>query len=181
LCLIGALPLGSSVAAQAAIRADSVKRVDCPGWRPSHDFRRVTSDSEQVQVLPGAPEELAQRLRSGRVPRRVPRGREDYDFVLDIPRLCVDYVELRVDSLTARVSLDANIAGMVRVVAGAGVALGHVDLVLTHVRATVLLAVDLTNVTQVVNQTMDYLDAHPDMLARVLESRIREERRARPP
>lgn len=165
-----------SLGAQTTPGPPSAKRVECSGPGPSgtgHDFRRVTSDSEEVRVLPGAPPELGERLTGTPRQRRIPRDRQDYDLVLDIPRLCIEHLELRVDSLRARVSIDANIAGMVSINAGAGVAIDHVDLTLENVHATLLLAVDLSRLVQVVNETMSFLEANPDVLKRVLGDSLR--------
>ena len=89
--------------------------------------------------------------------------------MLDIPRLCIEYLELHVDSLRARVSLDARIAGMLQLSAGAGIAIDDVNLTLRNVRATALLAVDLSRVVQMVDLTMAYLDTHPEILKRALK------------
>jgi hypothetical protein len=88
--------------------------------------------------------------------------------VLDVPSLYVDDLRLQVDSLRARVSLDAKVANVMYVRAGARVALGRADLSLVGVRATALLAVDLSFVRQIVAETMSYLDLRPDLLARAL-------------
>ena len=143
--------------------------MECDHEGPSHDFERITSDSEDVRVLPGAPADLAREIAATPAARHIPRNRLDYDLVLDIPRLCIEYLELHVDSLRARVSLDARIAGMVRITAGAGVALDDVNLTLRNVRATALLAVDLSRVVQLVDLTMAYLDKHPELLRRALK------------
>jgi hypothetical protein len=175
------LAIGRVAGAQSAVAGVGETPRTCDERRPSYDFRRVTSDSERVRTLSGAPDGLARRVGARGLPVRVPRDRQDYDIVLDVPRLCIEHLELRVDSLRARVSLEADIADMVRVTAGAGVTLGQVDLRLSRVRATALLAVDLSYVVRVVDETMSYLEAHPEILARVLEDRIRRERRARSP
>lgn len=172
---------GLLLASAASIGAQS-NRVECSRPGPGgtgHDFRRVTSDSEQVEVLPSAPPELADRLTSKPPARHIPRDRLDYDLVLDIPRLCIEHLELHVDSLRARVSLEANIAGLVRLNAGAGVAIDHVDLTLENVRATALLAVDLSRLVQVVNETMSYLEANPDVLRKILGDSLRATKKAR--
>ena len=131
----------------------------------------MTSDSVVVRPLENAPEDLARLVTVDPRPR-IPRDRLDYDVVLDVPRLCIEQLRLRVDSLTARVSIDADIASLVRITAGAGVAVGHVDLYLEGVRATALLAVDLTDVKRAVDVVMTYLDAHPDVLKRIWRERI---------
>ena len=113
-------------------------------------------------------------------PPRAPRHALDYDVVLDVPSLCLDDLRLQVDSLKARVSLDAKVANVVYVRAGARVALGRADLSLVGVRTTVLLAVDLSFVRQIVAETMSYLDVRPDLLARTFADTIRHATSAAP-
>ncbi|HKN65704.1 MAG TPA: hypothetical protein VJW73_05470 [Gemmatimonadaceae bacterium] len=167
--LVAAALLGSRVAAAQTLGPWPSQRMECDREGPSHDFERITSDSEDVRVLPGTPADLAREIATTRGVRHIPRNRLDYDLVLDIPRLCIEYLELHVDSLRARVSLDARIAGMVHLSAGAGVALDDVNLTLRNVRATALLAVDLSRVVQMVDITMAYLDTHPELLMRALK------------
>ena len=165
-----AISEGRIASAQVATTDASQRRAGCTHWHPSHDFRRITTDSLRLTPNQGTPPELVRRV-AGEPARRVARrDRLDYDVVLDVPRLCIDELILEVDSLTARVSLDANIANLVRVSAGAGTAIGRGNLRLSRVRATMLLAVDLSYVKQVVDETMSYLDAHPDVLARVMRA-----------
>ena len=164
-----ALLLGSRATAAQTLGPRPSQRIECDREGASHDFERITSDSEQVRMLPGAPADLARQIATTRAVRHIPRTRLDYDLVLDIPRLCIEYLELHVDSLRARVSLDARIAGMVHVSAGAGIAIDDVNLTLHNVRATALLAVDLSRVVQLVDLTMAYLDTHPELLKRALK------------
>jgi hypothetical protein len=172
--LIASIAIGESrvAAAQVAAAEAGQRRMACNNWRPSHDFRRVTTDSLRVQPDKASPPELVRRVAAEPARRIAPRDRLDYDVVLDVPRLCIDELILEVDSLTARVSLDANVANLVRVSAGAGTAIGRVNLKLSRVRATMLLAVDLSYVKHVVDETMSYLDGHPDVLARVMRASL---------
>ena len=163
------LLLGSRAAAAQTAGPWPSQRMECDREGPSHDFERVTSDSENVHLLPGTPADLVREIATTPAVRHIPRNRLDYDLVLDIPRLCIEYLELHVDSLRARVSLDARLAGMVHLSAGAGIAIDDVNLTLRNVRATALLAVDLSRVVQLVDLTMAYLDAHPELLKRALK------------
>jgi hypothetical protein len=88
----------------------------------------------------------------------------EYDVVLDIPNLCVNRVFLKVDSLTAKLNLDARVANLVRVNAGADVLVGNVDLTIQGVRAQVLLLVDLDDVVYIVDQTLTFVDNHPEVV-----------------
>src|SRR4051794_7178342 len=70
----------------------------------------------------------------------------EYDVVLDIPNLCVNRIFLKVDSVTAKLNLNARVANLVRIDAGADVLIGNVDLTIQGVRAQALLLVDLDDV-----------------------------------
>src|SRR4029078_12065898 len=72
----------------------------------------------------------------------------EYDVVLDIPNVCVEKIYLKVDSVTARISLNAQVANLLRVNAGADVLIGNVDLTIQGVRAQALLLVDLDDVVR---------------------------------
>jgi hypothetical protein len=88
----------------------------------------------------------------------------EYDVVLDIPNLCVNRVFLKVDSLTAKLNLDARVSNLVRVSAGADVLVGNVDLTIQGVRAQALLLVDLDDVVYIVDQTLTFVDNHPEVV-----------------
>src|SRR3954469_23466808 len=88
----------------------------------------------------------------------------EYDVVLDIPNLCVQRIFLKVDSVTAKLNLHAQIANLVRVDAGADVLIGNVDLTIQGVRAQALLLVDLDDVTYIVDQTLTFVDNHPEIV-----------------
>jgi hypothetical protein len=88
----------------------------------------------------------------------------EYDVVLDIPNLCVNRIFLKVDSLTAKLNLDARVANLVHVQAGADVLVGNVDLTIEGVRAQALLLVDLDDVVYIVDQTLTFVDNHPEIV-----------------
>jgi hypothetical protein len=88
----------------------------------------------------------------------------EYDVVLDIPNLCVQQIALKVDTVTAKIDLDARISNLVRVTAGADVFIGDVDLTIRGVRAQALLLVDLDDVYHVVDQTLTFVDNHPEVV-----------------
>jgi len=88
----------------------------------------------------------------------------EYDVVLDIPNLCVNRIFLKVDSLTAKLNLDARVSNLVRVSAGADVLVGNVDLTIQGVRAQALLLVDLDDVVYIVDNTLTFIDNHPEIV-----------------
>jgi hypothetical protein len=112
-----------------------------------------------------------QRVSGGQVPGAsvtggTQRSQEypEYDVVLDIPNLCVNRIFLKVDSLTAKLNLNARIANLVNVTAGADVLIGNVDLTIQGVRAQALLLVDLDDVVYIVDQTLTFVDNHPEIV-----------------
>ena len=88
----------------------------------------------------------------------------EYDVVLDIPNLCVNRIFLKVDSVTAKLNLNARVANLVRIDAGADVLIGTVDLTVQGVRAQALLLVDLDDVVYIVDQTLTFVDNHPEIV-----------------
>jgi hypothetical protein len=91
----------------------------------------------------------------------------EYDVVLDIPNLCVERIHLRVDSLTARLSVNAQVANLLRVNAGADVLIGNVDLTIRGVRAKALLLVDLDDVVMAIDNTLTFVDNHPEVVSQL--------------
>lgn len=102
--------------------------------------------------------------------RRVTGGTErsheypEYDVVLDIPNLCVERIFLKVDSVTARIALNAQVSNLLHISAGADVLIGNVDLTIQDVRARALLLVDLDDVVHIVDQTLTFVDNHPEVV-----------------
>src|SRR3954471_21656429 len=88
----------------------------------------------------------------------------EYDVVLDIPNVCVQQIHLKVDTVTAKISLDARVSNLVRVSAGADVFIGDVDLTIRGVRAQALLLVDLDDVYNIVDNTLTFVDNHPEII-----------------
>jgi hypothetical protein len=88
----------------------------------------------------------------------------EYDVVLDIPNLCVQNIRLKVDTVTAKINLDARISNLVRLSAGADVFIGDVDLTIRGVRAQALLLVDLDDVYHIVDNTLTFVDNHPEII-----------------
>src|SRR3954469_26074860 len=78
---------------------------------------------------------------------------------------CVERIFLKVDSLTAKLNLDAAVSNLVRVTAGADVLIGNVDLTIQDVRARALLLIDLDDVVHVVDQTLTFVDNHPEVVS----------------
>ena len=136
--------------------------VACVGPDSGRAFQRAIGDSlSRTTRLSGTD--------SARVTGGTPRSRQypEYDVVLDIPHLCVERIFLKVDSLTAKLNLNAAISNLVRVTAGADVLVGNVDLTIQDVRARALLLIDLDNVVHIVDQTLTFIDNHPEVVSQL--------------
>lgn len=94
----------------------------------------------------------------------------DPDVLLDVPNLSVDKIQLKVKNLEAHVSLDARLANMLRLTAGADVAIEEVELTIEGVQAEVLLKVRLDNVRDIIDRTLTTIDRNPQILTKLLES-----------
>src|SRR6266550_6173447 len=132
-------PTDSSRAFNRALRADSLARQRAAGG-----------------AVPGTQQVTGGTGRSHEFP--------EYDVVLDIPNLCVNRLFLKVDSVTAKLNLNARVANLVRIDAGADVLIGTVDLTIQGVRAQALLLVDLDDVVYIVDQTLTFVDNHPEIV-----------------
>ena len=133
--------------------------VACVGPDSGRTFQRAIGDSLNRATRLSATD-------SARVTGGTVRSRQypEYDVVLDIPNLCVERIFLKVDSLTAKLNLDAAVSNLVRVTAGADVLIGNVDLTIQDVRARALLLIDLDNVVHIVDNTLTFIDNHPEII-----------------
>src|SRR3982750_3586791 len=133
---------------------------------------RMSSSGQPWQCLPTDSARAFNRtlradsLARQRAPGGTGRSHEypEYDVVLVIPNLCVNRIFLKVDSVTAKLNLNARVANLVRVDAGADVLIGNVDLTIQGVRAQALLLVDLDDVVYIVDQTLTFVDNHPEIV-----------------
>jgi len=161
---------GLSAAAQSQVRPQTPATQRMQGTRDMHvacvgpdsgrGMRRSIGDTLRVQ-------------RAGDTTRQVtggtPRSRQyaEYDVVLDIPNVCVERIFLKVDTVTAKLNLNAQVANLVKVNAGADVFIGTVDLTIQDVRAAVLLLVDLDDVVHIVDNTLTFIDNNPQIIAQL--------------
>jgi hypothetical protein len=134
--------------------------VACVGPDSARVFQRAIGDSLRTSAT------RLSATDSARVTGGTTRSRQypEYDVVLDIPNLCVERIFLKVDSLHAKLNLDAAVSNLVRVSAGADVLVGNVDLTIQDVRARVLLLIDLDNIVHVVDNTLTFIDNHPEIV-----------------
>ena len=131
------------------------QRVECRVGDGTRGFTRALGDTSRSGATGGAGRVTGGTARSQQYP--------EFDVVLDIPNLCVERIHLKVDSVTAKLALNAQVANLLRVNAGADVLIGKVDLTVQGVRARALLLVDLDDVVYAVDQTLTFVDNHPEV------------------
>jgi YD repeat-containing protein len=96
-----------------------------------------------------------------------PAEYQAYDVVLSVPRLCVERITLDVENLDVRLALNARVANLVSVQAGANVSIQQVNVGIRGVRAEALLLVDLDNVAAVIDRTLQFVDNHPEIVTQL--------------
>jgi hypothetical protein len=95
---------------------------------------------------------------------------EQPDVVLDIPNLSVESITLDVQGLEAHVALDAQLANLLKLTAGADVTLDSVKLDIKGVQAQAALIVRLDSVRAIIERTLQTLDANPQIVERLLST-----------
>lgn len=95
-------------------------------------------------------------------------GTPNYDVILEVPDLSVDSIGLTVANLRAHLALNANVARLVSLNAGADIGIDRVRLDIVGVQAEAYLYVDLDNVARIVNRVVATLDRNPRILTQVL-------------
>ncbi|QBI55560.1 hypothetical protein [Streptomonospora litoralis] len=130
------------------------------------------SDRSMPLARREGPDEPAQQLRaSGRryAPNRpapsagAARDGEDPDVLLEVPDLQVEELDLDVDDLRARVSLNAEVADLLKLHVGADVDLGRVALNLKGVQAQAHLRVRLDHVAAMVERVLATIEENPQL------------------
>jgi hypothetical protein len=92
------------------------------------------------------------------------------DVVLDIPNLSVESITLEVQGLEAHVSLNAELANLLKLNAGADVRLESVKLDIKGVQASAALIVRLDNVRAIIERTLQTLDNNPQIVTQLLST-----------
>jgi hypothetical protein len=95
---------------------------------------------------------------------------DDSDLTLDVPSLGVEELNLDVDNLRARISLQAELADMVKLNVGLEAEVDKVKLEAKGVEAQLLLKASLDNVRAILVQALDALDNNPGVLEDLLQT-----------
>ena len=86
------------------------------------------------------------------------------DITLDIPTLNLEEAHLQVENLRTRISLQAELADVVRINVGVDAFVENVELDLKGLEAQAVLRADLENVREILVRTLESLDDNPDLV-----------------
>lgn len=92
------------------------------------------------------------------------RASGEPDVFLDVPNLSVEEITIEVDNLQAEVALQARLANLLHLSAGADVSVDQVKITIKGVEAQLQLIVRLDNVAQIIDRTLTTIDRNPEIL-----------------
>ncbi|HWH17666.1 MAG TPA: hypothetical protein VNT77_04925 [Allosphingosinicella sp.] len=119
------------------------------------------AQNRRNQQQPGTSSQLAmQAMSTGDQP----------DVLLDIPNLSVDELTIEVANLEAHIALDARLANLLKLTAGADVNIDNVKIQLKGVQAQATLIVRLDNVRAIIERTLQTLDNNPQIVTQLLST-----------
>ena len=102
--------------------------------------------------------------------QQVSSGQDQPDVLLDIPNLSIDEVTIDVQNLQVDISLDARLANLLKLTAGAHASVDQVKIDIKGVQATATLVVRLDNVRAIIERTLQTLDNNPQLVTQLLST-----------
>ena len=124
----------------------------------------ASAQNRREQQQPrGAPQSTA-------LAQQVSSGSEQPDVILDIPNLSIDEVTVDVQNLDVDISLDARLANLLKLTAGAHASVDQVKIQIKGVQATATLVVRLDNVRAIIERTLQTLDNNPQIVTQLLST-----------
>lgn len=102
--------------------------------------------------------------------QQVSSGQDQPDVLLDIPNLSVDEITLDVNNLQVHIALDARLANLLKLTAGADASVDQVKIGIKGVQATATLVVRLDNVRAIIERTLQTLDNNPQLVTQLLST-----------
>ncbi|MGZ8285274.1 MAG: hypothetical protein ACXW27_16220 [Allosphingosinicella sp.] len=102
--------------------------------------------------------------------QQVSQGQDQPDVLLDIPNLSVDEINLEVNNLQVHIALDARLANLLKLTAGADASIDQVKIGIKGVQATATLVVRLDNVRAIIERTLQTLDNNPQLVTQLLST-----------
>ena len=98
------------------------------------------------------------------------QGSSQPDVLLDVPNLSVEQLTVDVTNLQVHLALDAQLANLLHLTAGADARIDNVRIDLRGVRAQATLIVRLENVRAIIERTLQTLDNNPDLVRQLLST-----------
>lgn len=126
-----------------------------------------------VLVSPAAAQDRRQPQRAGQpspLAQQAMAGGQQPDVLLDVPNLSVDEITLEVSNLRADIALDARLANLLKLTAGANVGIDQVKIGIKGVQAQATLIVRLENVRAIIERTLQTLDNNPQIVTQLLNT-----------
>ena len=121
----------------------------------------ANAQSRDRQSRPQQPSPLAQQAMS---------GSDQPDVLLDVPHLSVEEITLEVENLDVDISLDARLANLLKLSAGAQAHVDGVKLTIKGVEAQATLIVRLDNVRAIIERTLQTLDNNPQIIGQLTDT-----------
>jgi hypothetical protein len=121
----------------------------------------LAQDRRAQPVAPGQNSQLA---------LQAMQGSDQPDVVLDVPNLSVEEISLEVNNLQVHIALDARLANLLKLTAGADASIDNVKLTIKGVRAQATLIVRLDNVRAIIERTLQTLDNNPQLVTQLLST-----------
>lgn len=118
-------------------------------------------DRNRRQVAPGQSTPLAMQAM---------QGSDQPDVLLDVPNLSVDEINIEVDKLQVDIALDARLANLLKLTAGANASIDQVKIGIKGVQAQATLIVRLDNVRAIIERTLQTLDNNPQLVTQLLST-----------
>jgi hypothetical protein len=124
----------------------------------------ATSAEAQTRRQPVAPGQNSQ------LALQAMQGSDQPDVLLDVPNLSVEEITLEVNNLQVHIALDARLANLLKLTAGADASIDNVKLTIKGVQAQATLIVRLDNVRAIIERTLQTLDNNPQLVTQLLST-----------
>ena len=140
----------------------------------------MSPDQRETRGTKGSPssntyeEEVRDQSHEGYAPNRNEQRNDDSTFVLDVPVLNVEELDLEVDDLKAQVALRADLANLVKINVGLDINLDKVKLAVKGIEAQALLTIRLDKVLGTLNRALEAIDKNPQILNRGAQEDVRQ-------
>ncbi|HYD14277.1 MAG TPA: hypothetical protein VEC11_15635 [Allosphingosinicella sp.] len=98
------------------------------------------------------------------------QGSNQPDVLLDVPNLSIEQLTVDVNNLQVHLALEARLANLLHLTAGADARIDNVRIDLRGVRAQATLVVRLENVRAIIERTLQTLDNNPQLVTQLLST-----------